>query len=152
MLVDSFPISNKGYMFSSICYISAALHGAKDPNTSTNLRHKHIRACQDTHNALALGRLSILHGSPCVFLAHHDTRGFLHQSVWNQLRPRSITPFFLTTRTLENRWTNKKQTSCFPWELATIVWQKSTPFISWSEINWVNSDGRWCWRSYCRSC
>lgn len=67
MLVDSFPISNKGYIFSSICFISAPLHGAKYPNTSTNLRHKHIRACQDTHNALALGRLSILHGSPCVF-------------------------------------------------------------------------------------
>lgn len=108
MLVDSFPISNKGYIFSSMCYISAALHGAKYPNTSTNLRHKHIRACQDTHNALALGRLSILHGSPCVFLAHHDTRGFLHQSVWNQLRPLSITPFFLTARTLENRLKNQK--------------------------------------------
>ena len=141
---DSFPISNKGYIFSSICYISAPLHGAKYPNTSTNLRHKHIRACQDTHNALALGRLSILHGSPCVFLAHHDTRGFLHQSVWNQLRPRSITPFFLTTGTLENHRKNKKNKQIL-FSLGTRYYcltRVKPPFISWSEINWVNSNGR----------
>ena len=143
---DSFPISNKGYIFSSICYISAPLHGAKYPNTSTNLRHKHIRACQDTHNALALGRLSILHGSPCVFLAHHDTRGFLHQSVWNQLRPS------FNHTVLLNHWNprkpskkkQKKQTNPAFLGNSLLLFDKSRlpPFISWSEINWVNSNGR----------
>ena len=91
--------------------------------------------------------------APCVFLAHHDTRGFLHQSVWNQLRPLSITPFFLTAQTLENRLKNQKNKHPVFVGNSLLLFDKSRlPSSPGGEINWVNSEGRWCWRSYCRSC
>ena len=60
--------------------------------------------------------------------------------------PRSITPFFLTTRTLENRLKKQKKKQTNPVFLGNslLLFDKSSnlPSSPGVHINWVNSDGR----------